>query len=209
MRMAVGGQGGEEGAQIDHHAAFPFLFLVVGTLHHHGIKAQAGDVDKIALMLCSFLFITDDTGILQEGTLLSQGLHRSGIVGGDPEHTAPVVAGAHADDPQTALAGRHLLLTEDAVDHLVHRAVAAYHQKLTPSLPESLPGKKGGIVDPFCEDLVIPYARLLQQGRDLRPVLLSFSVAGIGVDDDIPVAMITDSRNSHFKILTVCINSII
>ena len=93
---------------------------------------------------------------------LANGPYGFGIVGGDAEHAYPVVARTHGHHRQGHLLGRHGLLDEQTVDHLVQSAVAADNHYASVTRVHGLHREFGHVVlvlreDELVRDLVIAY----------------------------------------------------
>ena len=151
-----------------------------------GVEPHARHIGHVAALAVVGLLVGDHPDILQERTTGTDRLHGILIAARDAERPHPVVARTDGHHGQQHLVGTHRLLDEEAVDHLVQRAVAADDDNPPVSLAYGRDGQLRGVELVLREDRFAEDVRIAQKFRDPRKVIEPAAAAGHGIHDHKP-----------------------
>ncbi len=198
LQAAIGNETRQQRLEILLVAGMSPFFGEVETPAHFRIETQTTDIDHVTAIRLTVHAGIHPGDVLYPDMCSGFGhkLHRGGIIGGDAVETGPVVARPDRNQRHGHFGWRHFFLGIQAVDDLVHGAVAADHQQFPPTFPHGFPGQFNGMISMVRHGSQVIYLAGFKKVLDLGPVFARLAAAGTAADDDTPSGMISHDLDS-------------
>ena len=168
-------------------AAAALVLVVLITAYHICIEARTRNIGHIPHLRELRLLVVDLAHILQEGVALTYGADGLRVVRRYAEHAHPVVTRTYGHNRHGHLVGRDRLLDEEAVDHLVQRAVAADDDNAAVTGIHRPHGKLRRVVLVLRKDQLVRYVVIAYELRYLGKVDQPAARSGHGIHYDEPL----------------------